>query len=63
MVEYKDGYGRREINGSSIRDDVKVFKLIYENMNNIATPWKRITRGFANGRQWADDRAPNIDGM
>ena len=51
MVEYKDGYDRREINGSSIRVNVKVVKLIYENMNNIATPWKRITRGLANGRQ------------
>jgi hypothetical protein len=62
MIENKDRYDQREFNGSSIRDDVKVVKLIYENMNNIGTPWKRITRGLANGRQWADDRAPNIDG-
>jgi hypothetical protein len=32
-------------------------------MNDIAIPWKKIIRGLANGRQWADDRAPNIDGI
>jgi hypothetical protein len=63
LIEYKDRYDRREINGSTIRNDVKVVKLIYEMMNDIAIHWKKITRGLANGRQWADDRAPNIDGM
>jgi hypothetical protein len=32
-------------------------------MNDIAIPWKKITRDLANERQWADDRAPNIDGI
>ena len=59
----KDRYDRREINGSTIRNDVKVVKLIYEMMNDIAIHGKKITRGLANGRQWADDRAPNIDGV
>lgn len=63
LMEYKDRYDRREINGSTIRNDVKVVKLIYEMMNDIAIHWKKITRGLVNGRQWADDRAPNIDGM
>ncbi|HEX2124213.1 MAG TPA: hypothetical protein VHF44_01285 [Nitrososphaeraceae archaeon] len=31
--------------------------------NDIAIHWKRITLGFANGRRWDDDRAPNIDGI
>jgi hypothetical protein len=54
---------RRENNGSTIRNYVKVVKLIYENMNDIAIHGKKITRGLVNGRQWADDRAPNIDGV
>jgi len=63
LIEYKDRYDQREINGSTIRNDFKVVKLIYEMMNDIAIHWKKITRGLANGRQWADDRAPNIDGI
>jgi len=60
LIEYKNRYDRREISGSTIRNYVKVVKLICE-MNDIAIPWKKITRGLPKGRQWADDRAPNID--
>jgi hypothetical protein len=59
LVEYKDRYDSREISGSTIRNCVKVVKLLCE-MNDIAIPWK-ITRGLTKGRQWADDRAPSID--
>jgi hypothetical protein len=61
LVEYKDRYDRREITGSTIRNYVKVVKLLC-GMNGIATiPWKKITRGLPKGRQWADDRAPSMD--
>jgi hypothetical protein len=60
LAEYKDRYDRREISGSTIRNYVKVVKLLCE-MNDIAIPWKKITRGLPKGRQWADDRAPSID--
>ena len=60
LREYKDRYDRREISGSTIRNYVKVVKLLCE-MNDIAIPWKKITRGLPKGRQWADDRTPSID--
>jgi hypothetical protein len=60
LIEYKDRYDRREISGSTIRNYVKVVKLICE-MNDIAIPWKKITRGLPKGRQWADDRAPSVE--
>src|SRR5215217_6095881 len=60
LTEYKDRYDRREISGSTIRNYIKVVKLLSE-MNDIAIPWKKITRGLPKGRQWADDRAPSID--
>jgi hypothetical protein len=60
LIEYKDRYDRREISGSTIRNYVKVVKLLCE-MNGITIPWKKITRGLPKGRQWADDRAPSID--
>jgi hypothetical protein len=40
-VEYKDRYDCREISGSTIRNYVKVVKLLCE-MNDIAIPWKKI---------------------
>jgi hypothetical protein len=60
LIEYKDRYDRREISGSTIRNYVKVVKLICE-MNDIAIPWKKITRRIPKGRQWADDRAPSVE--
>jgi len=60
LVEYKDRYDRREISGSTIRNYVKVVKLLC-GMNDVAIPWKKITRGLPKGRQWADDRAPSMD--
>lgn len=60
LIEYKDRYDRREISGSTIQNYVKVAKLLCE-MNDIAIPWKKITRGLPKGRQWADDRAPSMD--
>jgi hypothetical protein len=60
LVQYKDRYDRREISGSTIRNYVKVVKLLCE-MNDIPITWKKITRGLPKGRQWADDRAPSID--
>jgi hypothetical protein len=60
LMEYKDRYDRREISGSTIRNYVKVVKLLCE-MNDIVIPWKKITRGLPKGRQWADDRAPSMD--
>jgi hypothetical protein len=60
LIEYEDRYDRREISESTIRNYVKVVKLICE-MNDIVIHWKKTIRGVANGRQWADDRAPNID--
>jgi hypothetical protein len=60
LAEYKDRYDRREITGSTIRNYVKVVKLLCE-MNDIVIPWKKITRGLPKGRQWADDRAPSIE--
>jgi hypothetical protein len=60
LREYKDRYDRREISGSTIRNYIKVVKLLCE-MNDIGIPWKKITRGLPKGRQWADDRAPSID--
>ncbi|HJU35105.1 MAG TPA: hypothetical protein VJ695_08295, partial [Nitrososphaera sp.] len=60
LMEYKDRYDRREISGSTIRNYVKVVKLLCE-MNDITIPWKKIMRGLPKGRQWADDRAPSID--
>src|SRR5215212_473497 len=60
LIEYKERYDRREISGSTIRNYVKVVKLICE-MNDIAIPWKMITRGLPKGRQWADDRAPSVE--
>ncbi|MDQ3851555.1 MAG: hypothetical protein M3299_01835 [Thermoproteota archaeon] len=40
LMEYKDGYDRREISGSTIRNYIKVVKLICE-MNDIVIHWKR----------------------
>jgi hypothetical protein len=60
LAEYKDRYDRGEISGSTIRNYVKVVKLLCE-MNDISIPSKEITRGLPKGRQWADDRAPGID--
>jgi hypothetical protein len=60
LIEYKDRYDRREISGSTIRNYVNVFRLLCE-MSDTAIPWKKITLGLPKGRQWVDDRAPNID--
>jgi hypothetical protein len=58
LMEYKDRYDQREISGSTIQY-VKVVKLICN--ESYRYPLEKVTRGLANGRQWADDRAPNID--
>lgn len=60
LTEYKDRYDLREITGSTIRNYIKVVELLCE-MNYIAIPWKKITRGLPKGRRWADDRAPSTD--
>jgi len=62
LTEYRDRYNRREIAGSTIRNYVKVAKLLCE-MNDIEIPWKRITRGLPKGQQWADDRDPSIEAI
>ncbi len=46
VMEYKDGYDRREISsGSTIRNYIKVVKLICE-MNDIGINWKRPHEAF-----------------
>jgi hypothetical protein len=44
LMEYKERYDRREISGSTIRNYVKVVKLLCE-MTDIYIPWKKIMRG------------------
>ena len=46
LIEYKERYDRREISGSTIRNYIKVVKLLCE-MNDIGIPWKKITRGLS----------------
>jgi hypothetical protein len=38
LIEYKERFDRREISGSTIRNYVKVVKLLCE-MNDIPIPW------------------------
>jgi hypothetical protein len=46
LMEYKDGYDRREISsGSTIRNYIKVVKLICK-MNDIVIHWKRSHEAF-----------------
>ena len=50
LIEYKDRYDRREISGSTIRNYIKIVKLLCE-MNDIGIPWKKITCGLPRERQ------------
>lgn len=57
---HKERSERGEISESTIRNYYKPIKLFFE-MNEIAIPWKKITRGLPRGRKFASDRAPTIE--
>jgi hypothetical protein len=59
-MEYGSRFDQREISGSTIRNYVKVVKLLCE-MNDIPILWKKITSGLPRGMHWADERAPSIE--
>jgi hypothetical protein len=52
-------YHPREINRLTIRNYFKVAKLL-DDMNDIAKPWKRITRP-QKGKQLAGNKMPSRD--
>jgi len=56
----KDRVENKEITAATLLNAVKVIKLFCE-MNDIALPWKRITRGLPKARRYADDRAPTLE--
>jgi len=56
-----DRVKRKEITESTIRNYYKATKLFCE-MNDLSSiNWKRIRKGFPNGRQASNDRAPTIE--
>jgi hypothetical protein len=56
----KERVANGEISPATLRNYIKAIKLFCE-MNDIAVPWKKITRGLPRARRFADDRAPTLD--
>lgn len=56
----KERIAKGEISPATLRNYIKAVKLFCE-MNDIAVPWKKITRGLPKARRFADDRAPTLD--
>jgi hypothetical protein len=59
MQFHLDRVNRKEITGATVRNYVKSIKLFCE-MADIPIAWKKITRGLPRGKNYADDRIPNI---
>jgi integrase len=51
---------QKQISAATVRNYVKSIKLFCE-MAYISVPWKKITRGLAHVKRYADDRVPTIE--
>ena len=60
MQFHLERVNRKEITGSTVRNYLKSIKLFCE-MADIPIAWKKITRGFPRGKNYADDRIPTIE--
>ena len=56
LLAQKEIVGNGEISPTTLRNYIKAVKLFCE-MNDIAVPWKKITRGLPKARRFADDKS------
>ena len=51
---------QKQISAATVRNYVKAIKLFCE-MADVSIPWKKITRGLARVKRYADDRVPTVE--